>query len=155
MAFREYMESFGSFDYAVLCKTKGDLMQSANEEDGAKQQSNHTGTGFVRFTSQADADVLLTLSQNLEAALTEDYKRKDKIMKKNKNAEQELLGASSLLKGELELNGRRLVIMPSVIRSRVSEVVKANKDLQKGSGIDRRNLYLKKEGLLNEASWVH
>ena len=50
-------------------------------------------------------------------------------MKKNKNAEQELLGASSLLKGELELNGRRLVIMPSVIRSRVSEVVKANKDL--------------------------
>ena len=36
MAFREYMESFGSFDYAVLCKTKGDLMQSANEEDGAK-----------------------------------------------------------------------------------------------------------------------
>lgn len=66
-----------------------------------------------------------------------------------------MLGSSSLLKGELELNGRRLVIMPSVARTRVEEVVKANKDRDKGTGMDRRNLGLKKEGLLNEASWVH
>lgn len=25
----------------------------------------------------------------------------------------------------------------------------------KGAGVDRRNLYLKKEGLLNETNWVH
>jgi len=89
--------------------------------------------------------------------LTEDYKKKDKMNKKNKgkDSSKELLGASSLLKGELELNGRRLVIMPSVAREKVGDVVQANKDAMKGAGADRRNLYLKKEGLLNETSWVH
>ena len=88
--------------------------------------------------------------------MTEDYKKKDKYNKKKTgNKEKDLLGASSLLKGELELNGRRLVIMPSVIRAKVSEVVQSNKDAMKGSGVDRRNLYLKKEGLLSETSWVH
>ena len=47
MEFRDFMESFGQYDYAVLCKTRGDLMQS---EDGkTQQQVNHKGTGFVRF----------------------------------------------------------------------------------------------------------
>lgn len=45
--------------------------------------------------------------------------------------------------------------MPSVARSKVGEVVKANKDAIKGLGADRRNLGLKKEGLLNETSWIH
>ena len=72
-----------------------------------------------------------------------------------KTQDKALLGASSLLKGELELNGRRLVIMPSVARSKVGAVVQANKDAMKGAGQDRRNLNLKKEGLLNEANWVH
>ena len=119
---------------------------------------NHKGTGFVRFKNQADADSLLELSQKLEAQLNEEYKRKSdkkKKQEKGKNQDQGLLGQSSLLKGELELNGRRLVIMPSVARSRVGEVVKANKDAIKGTGVDRRNLYLKKEGLLNETSWIH
>lgn len=87
--------------------------------------------------------------------MNEDYKKKDKMHSKNKNADKELLGASSLLKGELELNGRRLVIMPSVARTSVVDVVKANKDAQNHKGVDRRNLNLKKEGLLNETSWVH
>ena len=34
-------------------------------------------------------------------------------------------------------------------------MIKANKDSQKGLGEDRRNLILKKEGLLNETYWVH
>ena len=66
-----------------------------------------------------------------------------------------LLSSSSLLKDELELNGRRLVVMPSVERGKVDAIVKANKDTLKGVGLDRRNLYLKKEGLLNETSWIH
>lgn len=45
--------------------------------------------------------------------------------------------------------------MPSVARGKVSDVVQANKDAMKGVGVDRRNLYLKKEGLLNETTWVH
>ena len=45
--------------------------------------------------------------------------------------------------------------MPSVARTKVGEVIQANKDLIKGAGQDRRNLYLKKEGLLSETSWIH
>lgn len=45
--------------------------------------------------------------------------------------------------------------MPSVARNRVDDVVKANKEAAKGTGLDRRNLALKKEGLLNEDSWIH
>ena len=48
-----------------------------------------------------------------------------------------------------------MVIMPSVARQKVGEVVQANKDAMKGVGVDRRNLCLKKEGLLNEESWIH
>ena len=33
--------------------------------------------------------------------------------------------------------------------------MQANKDAIRGSGQDRRNLYLKKEGLLSETSWIH
>ena len=45
--------------------------------------------------------------------------------------------------------------MPSVARSKVGAVVQANKDAMKGAGLDRRNLNLKKEGLLNEGNWIH
>jgi hypothetical protein len=60
-----------------------------------------------------------------------------------------------LLKGELELNGRRLVVLPSVAKTKVNDVVQQNKDSVKGVGEDRRNLYLKKEGLLSEKEWIH
>lgn len=66
-----------------------------------------------------------------------------------------MLSSASLLKGELELNGRRLVIMSSVSRNKVDDVAKENKEHAKGHGEDRRNLMLKKEGLLNEKSWIH
>jgi hypothetical protein len=45
--------------------------------------------------------------------------------------------------------------MSSVARSRVESVIKENKDSAKGLGEDRRNLLLKKEGLLNEKQWVN
>ena len=59
-----------------------------------------------------------------------------------------------MLKGELELKGRRLVIIRSVARGQVGDLVTSNKDAMKGKE-DRRNLYLKKEGLLNEKEWIH
>ena len=59
------------------------------------------------------------------------------------------------MKGELELNGRRLVVLPSVAKTKVNDVVQQNKDSVKGVGEDRRNLYLKKEGLLSEKEWIH
>jgi hypothetical protein len=36
------------------------------------------------------------------------------------------MGSSSLMKGELELNGRRMVVMPSVARSDVDTVIAGN-----------------------------
>ena len=59
--FRDFMESFGQIKYAVLCKTRGDLMEEtgADGKPAEKQQSNHKGTGFVRFEDQEDADALL------------------------------------------------------------------------------------------------
>ena len=66
------------------------------------------------------------------------------------------MGASSLMKGELELNGRRMVVMPSVARSDVDQVIASNADAKlKANKEDKRNLYLKKEGILNEKNWFH
>jgi len=45
--------------------------------------------------------------------------------------------------------------MSSVSRNKVDDVAKENKEHAKGHGEDRRNLMLKKEGLLNEKSWIH
>ena len=45
--------------------------------------------------------------------------------------------------------------MPSVARGNITETIKENKDYVAGRGMDRRNLYLKKEGLLNETVWIH
>jgi len=46
-------------------------------------------------------------------------------------------------------------VLPSVARTKVNDVVQQNKDTVKGVGEDRRNLYLKKEGLLSEKEWIH
>lgn len=40
-------------------------------------------------------------------------------------------------------------------RTKVADTVQLNKDVAKGHGEDRRNLYLKKEGLLSEKDWIH
>ena len=89
------MESFGEIRYAVLCKTRGDLLESV-DESGAKQatSASHKGTGFVRFVNQEDAEALFNLSKNLEDQLTEQHQAKEKNSKAgNKNAiEKTLLG---------------------------------------------------------------
>jgi hypothetical protein len=46
-------------------------------------------------------------------------------------------------------------VLPSVAKTKVNDVVQQNKDSVKGVGEDRRNLYLKKEGLLSEKEWIH
>lgn len=99
----------------------------------------------------------MQLSQQLEKQLDQEHKDKNKKNKKDTKKKQpdSIIGQSSLLKGELELNGRRLVILPSVARTKVANTVQLNKDVAKGHGEDRRNLYLKKEGLLSEKDWIH
>ena len=109
----------------------------------------------MRFREQKDAIALVDLSRSLEQQLDKEYVAAKKSGKKPKKDENSVIGKMSLLKGELELNGRRLVVMPQVARTKVNDVVTANKDKEKNRGEDRRNLYLKKEGLLSEKDWVH
>ena len=58
-----------------------------------------------------DAQAVLEISQSLEAKLSEEKNKKDRLSKQG-FSDKALLSSASLLKGELELNGRRLVIMP-------------------------------------------
>ena len=138
------MEQFGTVRYALLCRASGELDDT----------QTHRGTGFVRFENKDDAKALLELSQNLQVKLADEREKNDKL-KRGKFEDKALLSSASLLKGELELNGRLLVVLPQVAKTRVNDVIQANKDSVKGTGEDKRNLYLKKEGLLNEKLWVH
>ena len=61
---------------------------------------------------------MLSLSRDLEGQLNKEREKKDKLSK-SKDTDTALLSSASLLKGERELNGRRLVVMPSVQRNRV------------------------------------
>jgi len=48
--------------------------------------------------------------------------------------------------------------MQQVAKTKVQDVLKQNqadKLAAAGKGVDKRNLYLKKEGLLNEGEWIH
>lgn len=146
--FKEHMEQFGPLHYAVLCKAARDM-----KVEQIETQETHKGTGFVRFKKAEDAKSLVELSRKLEEQLDLEHKSKDK--KKKGKKEDTVIGQTSLLKGELELNGRLLKIMPQVARTSVDSVLQQNKDKEKNKGEDRRNLYLKKEGLLAEKEWVH
>jgi hypothetical protein len=84
-----------------------------------------------------------------------DEERKNSRLKKK--SQNELISSLSLLKNEIELDGRRLVVKESVskedakvIREKQENEKKRLKDLD-----DKRNLGMAKEGLLNEDNWIH
>ena len=106
------MEQFGPVKYALLCRATGELDDT----------QTHRGTGFVRFQSKEDARTLLELSESLQTKLNDEKEKKDKL-KRGKDEDKALLGSSSLLKGELELNGRLLVVLPQVAKSRVNDII--------------------------------
>ena len=113
--FKEHMEQFGPVHYAVLCKAARDM-----KVDQIESQETHKGTGFVRFKKVDDAMGLVELSRKLEEQLDMQHRSTDK--KKGKK-EDTIIGKTSLLKGELELNGRLLKIMPQVARTSVDQVL--------------------------------
>ena len=61
-------------------------------------------------------------------------------------------GVTSVIQAELELNGRRLVIMEAMSSGDSASTVGRVDDKKKQ---DKRNLALKREGLLNYEDWVH
>lgn len=52
----------------------------------------------------------------------------------------------------MELNGRRLVIMEAMNKDEKQNTVQPVDDKKK---LDKRNLALKREGLLNHEDWIH
>lgn len=63
-------------------------------------------------------------------------------------------GIISVIQGELELNGRRLVIKEALSRDGASQKQEQDISMKKIKE-DKRNLNYTKEGLLNEQAWIH
>lgn len=96
--FLEYMKKFGEVKYAVLCKSQVD--------DGPP----HKGTGFVRFKQESSAVQLLELSQQVEGTMDKERKA-SRLQQTQKDS---VISSLSLLKNEIELDGRRLIVKPKV-----------------------------------------
>jgi hypothetical protein len=57
---------------------------------------------------------VIELSKSIEGKLDEEWKDARKKVKKNGKNEKAVVSSSSLISAELELNGRRLVIMEAM-----------------------------------------
>lgn len=139
--FLEFMKKFGEVKYAVLCKSP--------VEDGPP----HKGTGFVRFKDDKSAVELLELSKKVEETM--DSERKSDRLKQP--VKESVISSLSLLKNEIELDGRRLIVKPSLSKSDAGEVREKQKaeEVIKKKEEDKRNLNMAKEGLLSEENWIH
>jgi RNA recognition motif-containing protein len=142
------MEKFGPVKYAVLCKS---INHSA---DGGESVSSNKGTGFVQYKNQASADQLIELSRKVEETM-DDERRNSRL--NNVRAQQQLVSSLTLLKNEIELDGRRLIVKPSISKEQAGNLKQqATLDVKaKKIEDDKRNLGMAKEGLLNETNWLH
>jgi hypothetical protein len=96
------------------------------------------------------AEKLLELSKEIEGKLDKECKEQ---RLKDKKAGTAAKGVTSVIQVELELNGRRrLVVMEAVGKGETDNAAGKNDDKKKA---DKRNLVMKREGLLNYEDWVH
>lgn len=102
------MEKFGKVKYAVLCKS----------------ETGHKGTGFVRFIDNDVANQLLDLSIKVESQLDEE--RKNSRLKKQN--QESLISSLSLLKNEIELDGRRLIVKESLSKDEAGKIKEKQKE---------------------------
>ncbi|CDW89490.1 ribosome biogenesis [Stylonychia lemnae] len=147
--FKEFMGKFGDVKYALLVKVKE---LQLNHESG--EAMTHKGTGFVQFKNPNVAEQLIELSNSIEIKLDEECKTNRLNAKKNKGKLEDNKGVLSVITGELELNGRRLVIKEAMSKSEAIDK-HAEDQSKKQMKEDKRNLNYKKEGLLNEETWIH
>jgi hypothetical protein len=98
---------------------------------------------------------VVKLSKQIEEKLDKeckDQRIKDKKDKAAKEAQQAAKGVASVISAELELNGRRLVVMEAMTKDDATNPKNLTDDKKKQ---DKRNLALKREGLLNFEDWIH
>ena len=93
---------------------------------------------------------MIDLSRGIEEKLDKECKEQRLQKKKGQDTTK---GVTSVIQAELELNSRRLVIMEALDKSGNSDSSAAKVDDKKKQ--DKRNLALKREGLLNYEDWVH
>lgn len=96
---------------------------------------------------------MVDLSKQIEEKLDKECKEerlKNKKDNKSLASSTATKGVASVISAELELNGRRLVVLLAVARG---EQATAQSDDKKK--LDKRNLMAKREGLLNYEEWVH
>ena len=123
--------------------------------------SQHKGTGFVQFRDPMAADRLIALSRQIEEKLDVECKeQRIKDRKAAKGAAAGTKGVTSVIQAELELNGRRLVVMEAMERTKQDSTTNATssstvKTVDDKKKLDKRNLVLKREGLLNFDDWIH
>ena len=142
------MEKFGPIKYAVLCKVPGSQKNEVTGEEANK------GTGFVQFKTQEGAHQLIDLSEKVEKEM-DDERRNSRL--KNVRKQEALVSSLSLIKNEMELDGRRLIVKPSISKEKADNI-KTQQTLdmkEKRVEEDKRNLNMAKEGLLNEDNWIH
>lgn len=75
----------------------------------------------------------------------------------NQRKSEALVSSLTLIKNEIELDGRRLIVKPSISKEKAGDLkkqqtleIKAKKEDE-----DKRNIKMAKEGLLNEDNWIH
>lgn len=63
----------------------------------------------------------------------------------------------SLIKNEIELDGRRLIVKPAISKEKADDLKKQSVLDIKAKKVeeDKRNLKFAKDGLLNEDDWIH
>lgn len=63
----------------------------------------------------------------------------------------------SLIKNEIELDGRRLIVKPKLSKDEAGKISENKTAEQKKAKLleDKRNIRMAKEGLLNEEAWIH
>ena len=144
------MGRFGPVKYALLCKAKN----LSGADDKNEDQPSHKGTGFVQFKDPSSADQLIELSKQIEEKLDKeckDQRLKDRKEGKKPSADK---GVAGVISAELELKGRRLVIMEAMARDENGAPIAA-KAVDDKKKMDKRNLALKRDGLLDHETWVH
>ena len=146
--FKEFMEKFGPVKYAVLVKNKELADPEATGADA--EIKTHKGTGFVQFKALGVAEQVMGLSQQIECKLDDECRAQRLQQAKTKaKSTTDSKGVISVITAELELNGRRLVVMEAMGRGEQPN------QLQDKKKLDKRNLASKREGLLTSETWIH
>ena len=108
----------------------------------------------MQFKDPKAADQLIDLSKQIESSLDKECRDQRVINKKEgSGATAGAKGVVGIIQAELELNGRRLLVLEAMSKTDAHNPTSSNVNDKKKE--DKRNLASKREGLLNYEEWIH